>query len=391
MLLWPSVTFTGNANFLQSCNLVLGDPTRPDIVYSRRSLQGWPGSMHFAWSMLANPTIFISQSKEQHSCNDSLNSTGNYPGSWSVAIPGLDGNFAAAIVFRRLIEFNVTDQHPRSVDAFNASEAYHSDDVDCANESYCSYWFSNKDLQWNYTNTSQTSQTFHFVEKEENSSVIPYEFLIKVSRISIQVCVCAKPPGLPFPHTLTLSQTSLATTTGLSRLPHFPKSILTVNNTAFDIVIKNFTYRLKDSNNRDKSFYYNTNRLAIELMIVHGPQVANGSVSRNKHFDDEYTPAVFTTYQYEFGMDSRAPSSHLGYLQWKPVSYTSSGRASTSSQQINMADTSNVLFNASLPMGLASALFGKLCTGKLCNVTLVYMVFGTSGDDSALSSTYLTW
>lgn len=136
--------------------------------------------MHFAWSMLDNPTIFISRSTDQLSCKDSLNSTGNPSNdSWSVAIPGLNGDFAAAIVFTRLIEFNVTDQHARSVDVFNASEAYESDDVNCTNKSYCSYWF--RDLQWNYTSTSQT---FHFVD-ERNSSVPPYEFLIQVSRISV--------------------------------------------------------------------------------------------------------------------------------------------------------------------------------------------------------------
>ena len=201
------------------------------------------------------------------------------------------------------------------------------------------------------------------------------------------MCVCVL-HLVPCFLTLSPSQTSLAASSGYSRLPYFPKSILTVNNTAFDIVIKNFTYRLKDSNNKDESFFYSTNRLAIELMIVHGRHVANGSVSRSMNFDDEYTPSVFTTYQYEFGRGPQASSPHLGYLQWKPVSYTSPGRASTSSQQINMADTSNVSFHDALPKGLASALFGKLPPR---NITLVYMVFGTSGDDSALSPTYLTW
>lgn len=154
-------------------------------------------------------------------------------------------------------------------------------------------------------------------------------------------------------------------------------------------MIKNFAYRLKDTNNGDKAFFYKTNRLALELKIVHGPQVANGSVSSKMNFDDEYTPSVFSTYQYEFGRSLHGPSLPLGYLQWKPVSYTSSGRASTSSQQINMADTSAVSFNDSLPEGLASALFGHLPGPR--NVTLVYMVVGTTGDDSALSPGYLTW
>ena len=170
-------------------------------------------------------------------------------------------------------------------------------------------------------------------------------------------------------------------------MPYFPKSILTINNTALDFVMKNFTYRLKDSKNGDDS-YYKTNRLALELMIIHGPQVTNGSVSKLKNFDDEYTPAMFTTYNYQFGRGSHDSASFLGYLQWKPVTYTSGGRTSTSSQQVNLADTSGVTsFDSSVPDGLALAVFGQ----RASNVTLVYLVFGTSGDDSALSTPYLTW
>ena len=97
--------------------------------------------------------------------------------------------------------------------------------------------------------------------------------------------------------------------------------------------------------------------------------------------DDEHTPSVFQTIQYLFG------NSSVGYIQWKPISYqNSANRATTSSQQANVlfADGSDV---KPLPRSLASALFNR----STVNVTRMFMVFGSSGDDTYMNSEYMTW
>lgn len=156
-------------------------------------------------------------------------------------------------------------------------------------------------------------------------------------------------------------------------MPYFPGTVFTENSTTFDLEIQNFSYQLSTSKKP-------SSRLALELLLVHGPDTLNGSVSVTRTIDDEHTPSVFQTFQYLFG------DSHIGYLQWKPISYQSSDRASTSSQQANVvfADESTI---DPLPPSLASALFNS----STVNVTRMFMVFGSSGDDSYLNSNYMTW
>ena len=169
---------------LQTCDQFVGNATYPDIVYSRRWLDGEGGRMLYAWSMHASPTLFLSHSTDQLSCNNSLHSSG-LPDHWNVTVPGVNGDFAAAIAFTRLIEFSVTDKKARSVDAFNASLAYMSDDTNCTDKSYCSYRFDSEDLEWDY---SASSRTFHLFEG--NGSYFPYDFFIRVSKPSPSLFLC---------------------------------------------------------------------------------------------------------------------------------------------------------------------------------------------------------
>lgn len=121
-------------------------------------------------------------------------------------------------------------------------------------------------------------------------------------------------------------------------------------------------------------------RLALELLLVHGPNTTNGSIEKSRTIDDEHTPSVFETLAYQFGKK--------GYLQWKPISYQTSDRSSTKAQQANYVYANGTACNVSrLPPSLASALFDV----HTVNATWFFMVFGTSGDDSALNSTYMTW
>ena len=130
-------------------------------------------------------------------------------------------------------------------------------------------------------------------------------------------------------------------------------------------------------------------RVALEMLLVHNHNTSSGNVRMDSTVDDEYTPSVFDTFQYLFG---KKPVSNetAGFFQWKPISYQTAGRKSTKSQQANVAYASNEtqVEHARIARGLASALFEP---STVSNVTLLYIVFGTSGDESWNQSSYMTW
>ena len=132
-----------------------------------------------------------------------------------------------------------------------------------------------------------------------------------------------------------------------------------------------------------------TSRVALEMLLVHNLNTPSGNVTMSTTVDDEYTPSVFDTFQYRFGKDP-VSNETTGFFQWKPISYQTGGRKSTSSQQANIAYASNKTQEeyASIPNGLASAVFEP---STVSNVTLVYIVFGTSGDETWNHSSYMTW
>ena len=139
-------------------------------------------------------------------------------------------------------------------------------------------------------------------------------------------------------------------------------------------------------------FRYNTSRLALEVMLVHGANVKNGSILLNQTNDDEYTPSVFSTFTYNTSGKLSNSSSLGGYAQWKPISYQSEGRKSTSSQQVTVVPTAHVpeCEVQEVPEGLATALFGSSLQ-NVSNVTRWMVVFGTPGDDTYINPTYNTW
>lgn len=167
------------------------------------------------------------------------------------------------------------------------------------------------------------------------------------------------------------------------RLGYFPKSLFSNTSTTFDFAFTNFQYS-NISKCGPKTDSTNCSRLILKMHLVHGPNTLNGTLISNFSLDDEYTPSVFLTKGYLFG---NQPSVSPGYLQWKPISYLSDGRQSTSSQQANMVTSMNV---NTLPDSLASALFGNDPDEKI-NVTTIYLVFGTEGDDNNMNPKYLTW
>ena len=122
---------------------------------------------------------------------------------------------------------------------------------------------------------------------------------------------------------------------------------------------------------------------------MHGPNTQNGSVFIATSLDDEYTPSVFTTITYKMPQDSVDVVDETGFFQWKPISYQSSGRKSTASQQVNhlYATDQSSCNTGEIPDGLVNDLFGR----NASNVSRWFAVYGTSGDQSYFNSPYLTW
>ena len=115
-----------------------------------------------------------------------------------------------------------------------------------------------------------------------------------------------------------------------------------------------------------------SSRLALELIIVHGSSVVN-KAQQKFTLDDEFTPSVFSTVTYLINDTSGGEG---GYFQWKPISYQSDGRKSTSSQQANRVYAEN---NTDCIVH----------DGPI--VRTWFMVIGTEGDDTFINSNYSTW
>ena len=175
-------------------------------------------------------------------------------------------------------------------------------------------------------------------------------------------------------------------TIGFERLGQFPRAQVSENATLIDITFENFPFN-GNSDARD-------GRLALELFVVHGPNVKNGELQQDQSLDDEYTPSVFSSWTYNVSGEVEDFHDMGGYIHWKPISYQSEGRKSTESQQIKLLPTDefDACVNNSLPEGLARALYGDIVAlNETLNVTRWYAVFGTDGDDTYLSPDYSTW
>lgn len=185
---------------------------------------------------------------------------------------------------------------------------------------------------------------------------------------------------MPFFIISVLFQTHIPDIVGEERLEYFPRTSFSENSTTFDLTSENY------------HFVNSSSRLALEVLIIHGENVRNGSVTIVKTMDDEYTPSVFSSYTYQTS-GAFINKTRVGYVQWKPISYQSNSRKSTSSQQLNIvsADMPEDIDCEvdEVPAGLASSLYGTDFGHG--NITHWFVVFGTAGDPTYLSPSYNTW
>ena len=104
--------------------------------------------MHYAWSGVGYPTLFLSQTNDSRDCNDSFHIVNDAAfldsqSFGSVNITGAGTTNSLAIVFRRLIEYN-GGNHYKASNGFNTSMA--ASDV---SDQYRSVYL-NDSMEWLY-------------------------------------------------------------------------------------------------------------------------------------------------------------------------------------------------------------------------------------------------
>ena len=157
----------------------------------------------------------------------------------------------------------------------------------------------------------------------------------------------------------------------------FPMPFYTPTSAVLDMVLSNVSYNISGKHNR----------LALEVLLVHGPAVSGGGISQRYSADDEYTPSVFYNTIYNIEQNQ---SSSPGYVTWKAISYMDGMRISSNSQQMSYNPDpagSGPLQDFKLPESLARAVYGD----RPVEVKRMFLVFGSSGADLSLNAQYFTW
>ncbi|KAK0182740.1 hypothetical protein PV327_000842 [Microctonus hyperodae] len=156
-----------------------------------------------------------------------------------------------------------------------------------------------------------------------------------------------------------------------------PHMLHSENSTQIDFII----------NHLRTNSYFDHSRFGIELTIVsHGNTNNPMTIDTKKSLDDEHTPGVFELVEVRT-QEKNVKYLQSGYLQWRPVSYTSSRRdvaSATETMHYRLMNCSNISNNSIL-----YAYYGdntnNLLIEKL-NVTL-----GASGDGFYKKTSYSTW
>ena len=114
--------------------------------------------LHYAWSTVGYPTVFISRSlKDTVNVNNCLSSfkVNNYQKfmsdqeSGSVSIDGVSNYFSFALIFKTLVEFPVNPKKLPAVKAFNPDLAKNcSMDPNATEDCYHVYHLDNSNLNW---------------------------------------------------------------------------------------------------------------------------------------------------------------------------------------------------------------------------------------------------
>eukprot|EP00057_Strongylocentrotus_purpuratus_P032114 XP_786655.2 PREDICTED: glycosylated lysosomal membrane protein A [Strongylocentrotus purpuratus] len=156
----------------------------------------------------------------------------------------------------------------------------------------------------------------------------------------------------------------------LPHLQHLP------NTTEFALVLDNLEQN------------YNSTRYALEMLLVRDQQKPKQSGINLKSIatiDDEYTPAVFKTY--EVVLNNTSPSDKGSFIQWKPITYTSTDRNTEASKPIKtyaVNSTNHYISNYSI----AHSFFDDLSALDLGSLNIS---FGIGKDGFYKATKYYVW
>lgn len=115
--------------------------------------------LHYAWSTVGYPTIFISRSPYSNNSNDVNNCLSHFhvhnytefrdnqePGS--VSINGTSTNFSFALIFKSLVEFKVSTRKLQGARAFNPNLAHNCSENPGLDGCYYVYQLHSSNLDW---------------------------------------------------------------------------------------------------------------------------------------------------------------------------------------------------------------------------------------------------
>ena len=162
------------------CTFTSRNDTRlryPDILYYQVSSSNY--SMHYAWSMVGAPTLFVAKtdgSRADRNCSSSISVNisefADRQSYGSVAIDGMESNFSLAIAFTRIIMFNTTkSMHSKLLnlsELFDPSQNYHFHSLNLSGVDYPTV---NKTWTFNESNQSAFNTSYSFSENDTFSFI----------------------------------------------------------------------------------------------------------------------------------------------------------------------------------------------------------------------------
>uniref|UniRef100_T1I3Y6 Lysosomal transcription factor n=2 Tax=Rhodnius prolixus TaxID=13249 RepID=T1I3Y6_RHOPR len=156
-----------------------------------------------------------------------------------------------------------------------------------------------------------------------------------------------------------------------------PHLLHTTNATQVDVVLDGLQVK------------YTKSRYALGLLIVSTDHKhSNLTQIKRKSLDDEHSPGIFTIG--EVLTTQNVSGDKGGYLQWRTVAYTSSGRLMTNSTNVIETKASHVEFpDKRLNLTVAGSYFSE----KLSHLPVheMFVSFGAEEDGFYPKSGYLSW
>ncbi|KAK6180494.1 hypothetical protein SNE40_012639 [Patella caerulea] len=305
---------------------------------------GSEDTLHYVISTIGVPSVLVIRSDPTSSLNfnwTNLLSDNATERSGSITLNGKALKNSFAVVFTELIEYNDVD------DKATIASYFHGD---TKSTNYTIHDFG--EMMWSQVVTAPGNK---------NSAVFNYTIFKNDSNVE-------KPEA-------SLSFTFNAyDNTG--RQSVLPKMEYNMNNTLLDLLLNNLTV------------LYEKSRFSVGVVMI-GTSQDKPDITETRSLDDEYTPGVFKMFDW-----STKPSSKEdgGYLEWKPICYTSSSRNRLSGTYVNSDDRTDGMHQKHyLERSVAYSYFGDKLFSTEVVTSGTNMSFGLTQDGFYVKKNYTVW